>query len=383
MAALRQGRYTACMATKDTLERPTKARMLEAFNFHVLACRGMEAPLAAALIEAARDDIERDGPVADLLADFEGDPLPSALALRLLAGLHRLVLTDRAPELAAHCATVGGSLGNPHEAGALGIELVKGFADELRPQLLVDPQTNEVARSGALFGGLQTIWKRTNLPMRLFELGASAGLNLRFDAYRYKLGIFEWGDPDSPVLIEPRWLGDFLRPAKPFEILSREGCDVAPIDVHDEEQVLRLRSYVWPDERDRYDRLRSAIELVRAQPVTVTRDDAVDFLADKLAETTLGVTTVVYHSIFWDYMSASDRKEVEAIFEEAAIRSRVSSPLAWLRLEPQDHRFQLRLRLWPKGGGRDELLAEAHPHCRWVHWKAAGMRPMLEEIDDG
>ena len=362
--------------------RPTRERLIEAFNFQFMACRGLEAPVAAALLEAARDDIEQGGPVADLLSDFEGDPFSAALALRLLAGIHRLVLTDQAPELAGHCATVVGEFGDAREVGALGIELVRQHADQLHYQLQVDPQTNEVGRSGILFGGFHSIWKRTNLPMRLYELGASAGLNLRWDLYRYKLGTYEWGDTRSPVQIAPRWLGNFLQPARPFEILSREGCDIAPIDVNDDEQALRLRSYVWPDDRDRYDRLRSAIDVARANPVSVTRDDAVDYLADTLAETALGVTTVVYHSVFWGYMSSSDRNELEAIFEDAASRTRLSAPLAWLRLEPEDHVFRLRLRSWPKGGGEDELLAEAHPHGRWIHWKADGLKPMFSEIDD-
>ena len=82
-------------------------------------------------------------------------------------------------------------------------------------------------------------------------------------------------------------------------------------------------------------------------------------------------------------MPLADRQELTAIIEEAGSVSRMSSPIGWLRLEPEEHVFRLKLRLWPDGEGREELLAEAHPHGRWVHWKVRGLRPMVEEIDDG
>ena len=82
-------------------------------------------------------------------------------------------------------------------------------------------------------------------------------------------------------------------------------------------------------------------------------------------------------------MPREDREELIAQFDEAGTQARTSAPLAWLRLEPEDHVFRLKLRMWPRGGGRDQLLAEAHPHGRWVQWKLRGLPPMFGEIDDG
>ena len=359
-------------------------RIREAFAMQYQICRGLAAEVAAALLDRARGDIEAGGPVGALIEGLEVDPIEGNLPLRLLAAVHAQVLRGEAPELEAHFPTTGGS---PDLAavGDLFIELVERDPQALRPQLELHPQTNEVARAAVLFAGLMTIWQRTGLPMRLYELGASAGLNLRFDRFRYKLGIFEWGDPHSPVQIHPRWSGDFLPqpdPQAPMEILSREGCDLNPIDVTDPEAALRLCSYVWPDEPDRLDRLRSAIALVREDPVKVERDDALDWLSEKLESMRPGVGTVIFHSIFWAYLSRSEREELVAIIEHAAESARIGQPLAWLRLEQEEHVFRLRLRIWPAGRGREELLAEAHPHCRWIKWYRRGVRPLIEEMDD-
>lgn len=371
------------------MARATRDELLAAFHFQVQACRGLGAPLAAALLDRAREDIRDGGAVAALLRDFEGDPRSKALPLRLLAGLHRLVLCDEAHDLAAYCATVGGRFDDApgsrdrERAGDCMLELVATRGSELALQLALDPQTNEVARSGALFGGFHTVWKRTNLPIQLLELGSSAGLNLRFDRYRYQLGIFQWGDARSPVALHPRWVGDFLTPAiRDFVIDERRGCDLAPIDVRDPAAALRLSSYVWPDDRDRFDRLRAAIDVARAHPVEVDRDDAVDWLAERLAERRPGRSTIVFHSVVMQYLPAPDRAEIEAMLDEAGREARMAMPLAWLRLEPEDLVFRLRLRTWVGGVGYDELLAEAHPHGRWVDWKLRGMPPLFEEIED-
>jgi hypothetical protein len=111
-----------------------------------------------------------------LLRGHEGDPEPSALALRLMGAVHRLVLRGDASDLARHYPSAGGS---PHEPWPVFLATLRDHADELR-RLLDDPvQTNEPARCGALLGGFLEIARRTHLPLRLLEVGASAGLNLR------------------------------------------------------------------------------------------------------------------------------------------------------------------------------------------------------------
>ena len=102
------------------------------------------------------------------------------------------------------------------------------------------------------------------LPLRRLEIGASAGLNAIWDRYSYQLGAVGWGDPKSAVRIAPTWEG----PSPPIDasmrVIARRACDISPIDLEDAAQRLRLRAYVWADQRERLLRLENAVDLARA-----------------------------------------------------------------------------------------------------------------------
>jgi hypothetical protein len=82
----------------------------------------------------------------------------------------------------------------------------------LVPLLESAPQTNEVARSAVILGGLLTIAAETGLPIARHEIGSSAGLNLYPDRYGYDLGQGRrWRPRDPPLERYPSILADILR----------------------------------------------------------------------------------------------------------------------------------------------------------------------------
>ena len=86
---------------------------------------------------------------------------------------------------------------------------------ELRSLLTQPPQTNEVGRAAALYGGLLQLVDAVPLPVRLFEIGASGGLNLRADHFRYDLADgTSFGAVDSPVVFDEAWSGQPLKPCR-------------------------------------------------------------------------------------------------------------------------------------------------------------------------
>ena len=129
------------------------------------------SPVHAALCDELVVDAERDGPVARVIAPFGDAPFQAAYVLRLLGGLHRLVLAGAAPELGAHYPSVGGD-GDAHAAFAVMRELLDDPPEMVLDALVRPPQTNEVGRSIALASGLLVIADAVRMPLRLREIGS-------------------------------------------------------------------------------------------------------------------------------------------------------------------------------------------------------------------
>lgn len=189
------------------------------------------------------------------------------------------------------------------------------------------------------------------------------------DRYRFALGGVEVGPQDAAMRIEPEWRGE-APPADTFRIVSAEGCDVAPLDLDDPEQALRLRAYIWPELTERFARMDAAVEAARESPPAIARQRAGDFVAEVLARAQQpGLARMIAHSVVWQYIPSQERKAITAAIEVAGAQACAETPLAWVMLEANrdTHRHELSVRWWP-GGSVPVTLATAHPHGNWVEW---------------
>ena len=341
----------------------SEAEIRDSFAQQAGYCTQLGAPFTALLCETLGKRLDRRTTVGRCVLDWRGDPGPFAdgLALRLCGGLHFLARSGAAPGLARLYPPAP-----TPEAETLWAALIPALADEgLATWLDHAPQTNEVGRSAVLMSGLLVIAHRFRLPIRLYELGASAGLNLLLDRYCYELGGLKTGDPASGVKLEPEWKGP-PPPSASVKVIGRRGTDLNPARLPDE--GARLLAYVWPDQPERLARLEAAVAIAAANPPQVDRAGAADWIEEKLAlEPEAGVTRVVMHSVAFQYFDADSQQRVTAQIEATGERASATAPLAWLRyeLEPKAQRPSLRLRTWPGG---EELLAWTHPHGRSVQW---------------
>ncbi len=326
----------------------------------------LSSPLYGVVLEAVARDVAAGGVCRDLLSVHDDDPFGSALVLRFLGAVHRLVLSGAAPALARHYPSTGGRPGPDADLQADFLEVVAERADELASGITEPVQTNEVGRSAALVGGYLTVG-RLGLPLRVLELGTSAGLNLRWDRFRYEGPDWSFGDPSSPVRFVDAWRGPTPPLATRCEVVERSGCDRNPIDPTSTTGATLLRSFVWPDQLDRLARLDAAIEVARTVPVELARSSAGRWVADQLVEAEPGLVTVVVHSIVQQYLPPPERHRVQSTIEEAGRSATASAPLAWLRLEPGEGRAELRLTMWPPGG--EVLLASSAFHGPPVTWE--------------
>lgn len=347
-------------------------RIVKAFRTQARWCEELGSPFTAGLLACLADRLTgQKSWLGDILRDWQGDPVADLLPVRLAAAIHAIALSEGAPALASAFPP-----DTMQFDAARSWPLIEDALQAHRPlveaYLAVPPQTNEVGRAAVLLGGFLDVAQRFAKPLRLLEIGASAGLNQVWDRFRYRLGESPdsptWGDPASPVILSPRWEGPRPPLDAPIRVAHRAACDQSPIDLEDPKQLLQLRSYVWPDQRDRLARLDAALELARTARVRVEQAAADDWLARQLAEPADGQCAVVFHSIVWTYVEDSARKRIHELIERTGSARSNSAPLAWLRFEFVEKGKPPRLLLdtWP--GEHQQELAHAHPHGTWVRW---------------
>ena len=342
------------------------AGLLDTIEFQRFGCVQNGSHLYGDVLDAVHRDVSGAGPCADVLRPHAAAPFADAIVLRFLGGVHRLVLEGRAPELAEHYPSAGGE---PHPGvGPAFVATVAAHQVTLARRMHDGVQTNEVGRSASLLGGfLAAATIGGGLPLRILEVGASAGLNLRFDGYRYESGLDSFGPADSPLRFVDPWAAGGSTPLPgSCTVLERRGCDIAPIDPTTADGRLTLRSYVWPDQSARFERLDSALEVAGLVPAPVDRAEAGPWLRARLADPVPGVVTVVVHSIMFQYLSRLQQRELLEVTEEAGQCSSPDAPFAWLRMEPGGEHAEIRLTTWP--GRATRLLATSTYHGPPVRW---------------
>ncbi|HWW58444.1 MAG TPA: DUF2332 domain-containing protein [Sphingopyxis sp.] len=339
-----------------------------AFSNQIAYCRANDARVTARVVAALAALLDKpESEFARRIAGWEGAPLADALPLRAAGGIHALHLSGTARELAPIYADAEDINDNAVIAG-----VVARHEATLLPWLDGPPQTNEAGRSSNFIAAMLWLADR-GLPPRFdcLEIGSSAGINLMIDRYHYDLGGVHVGPRPGAMAFAPEWRGNHP-PQHAIGFAGLKGCDIAPVDLTDPAQALRLKAYIWPEHHVRFDRMEAAIAAAHEEPPQLIHASAADFVEAELARPQAdGTTRVLMHSIVWQYVPADQQTRITAAMEAAGARATTDRPLAWIALEANRilHHHELVVRQWP-GGGAPQMLGRAHAHGAWVEWLA-------------
>ncbi len=345
---------------------PAPDTIVAAFRDQAEYCRTLGSPFTGHLLDLAAARLAAGAAWAAPILTWAGDPRADALALRLAGALHRAVLDgDRA---------LGACYAARQIAAGAFDEALTRHAALLARYLQGPPQTNDPQRSAVLLGGfLQIAQACPGLPLQTCEIGASAGLNLCWDAYAYDYGGWRSGDAVSaPLTLHSRWGGE-RPPATQPRVIARAGCDVAPLDAANPEHRQRLLSYIWADQPERQQRVLRALDHAAGQQIRVMAAPAAEFLDSQLQTRRPGAVFVLYHSIVWQYVGSPEQLRIAEVMQQAGRAATPQAPLAWLRFEPgaATDGADLTLTLWTGNapGGHTERLGAGDYHGRWVRWE--------------
>lgn len=340
------------------------------------------SPLYERLLAGLAGAAERgfDGGVIGRLLAAASAPTRDESRLLVLTCLHHAALSD--PELphAEWFPTARGSAArNPDDGAPAALALAWLVEHEEEARAFVSDhrlQTNEPGRSAALLPGFCAA-AAFGTPLRLLELGTSAGFHLRFDRYRYRYTDGPtWGPSVGPVL-ESRAEGDAPRALSPptVEIAERRGVDLAPIDATSAEGLRLLHAFLWPDEPELHERLDRAAEVVRTTPARIERGDLVEW-ADQHAHPVAGTTTVLFHSQVRHFLDAGAVSRLAEIAERGLRAATPAAPFAYVSFEPP-RGMPADRPSWPEvtvalsDGSRPpdwRTLVASDWHGTWVRW---------------
>lgn len=228
-------------------------------------------------------------------------------------------------------------------------------------------QTNEVGRCGTLLPVLASV-AADGRPLALIEVGASAGLCLYPDRYRYRYGDRPFVGSPSPVSLSIDVSGPLPAVGVP-PVVWRAGVDLNPLDVTDADDMRWLESLVWPEQADRLDRLRAAVGIARTDPPLLVRGDLNERVAELVARAPAGATVVVFHTAVLAYVERGGREKFAA--------QMASLPVRWISNEtPETFPDIAALAPPPPLAGRELTLlaldgvplAYASPHGQLLHW---------------
>lgn len=286
--------------------------------------------------------------------------------------VHYLLLRGVQHRLRDFYPSITATAARPQDAGPVLRDFVRTYTGELgeliRTRLV---QTNVVRRACGLLIIMHAVKTRCEQPVHLIEIGASAGMLLHFDRYRYLVGGATFGRGESRVSIETQWRG--REPPPDLDdlprISSRTGVDLSPVDVTGETGRLWLRALVWPENQQDACLLTAAMESVASDPPAIIAGDAIDVCAGLGARLPRGEPRVVFHFATRMHVPAWRRTAFDAAIDSIA----ATGPLyhAWLEPPSAQHAGfppadPEALAMHGPGGGGLLALAAVGGHLEWV-----------------
>jgi hypothetical protein len=363
-----------------TVEFEGRPGLSALFSRQAKAASANGSAMYAGICQAAALDLAGESRLGDVLAPWADARAGDMLPLRVLGAAHRLVLERQAPRLALYFPSVGGSA--PDDALGRGacyaawVDALVAHADRLPGLLAGPPQTNDPGRTAALAGALALVASAYDLPIRVHELGASAGLNLLADQVRLTWPGGAIGPPDSPLHLPGAWEGGPVPSTRVApQVVERVGCDLDPVDVTTTEGRLHLTSFVWPDQLERLERLRAAYRLMETVPVRLVRSDLLEHLGSLHPQE--GSALVVFHSSTWFYLDEKQRDRAARIFDRLGAEATSAAPVVHVAREYLGDSFAsshaVVLQWWPVPPSESGHVAHAGDPVQYADSPAHGL----------
>lgn len=291
----------------------------------------------------------------------------------ILGAVHYLLLGGVSHPLADHYPSVRPQARPEGDPVPLFREFCLAHEGEIVP--LVETRvtnTNEVARSTALYPAFDFVARETGGELHIVEIGPSAGLNLNWDRYRYTYRAngalpLTRGPDDARLNLEAELRGPKAPPLAPSfpKVASRVGLELNPVDLSSIEDRRWLKALIWPELTRRFERLDAAIATARAHPQPIVAGDALELLEPVARAVPNTGTLVVDHSHVTYQFSEAMRTRLNDILGTI---SRIR-PLYRVSIEWDGIDYPVNVGRYESGRVDKRTIALCDPHGTWLEWR--------------
>lgn len=309
-----------------------------------------------------------------------GQPPPNML----LGAAHFLLLSGYAHPLARYYASCSPNALVPD---ADTWPLFRGFCLENQDKLLEilaarRTQTNEVGRSALLLPAFAEAAVRfPKASWYMIEIGASAGINLNWDAYAYRYGpgntIPEAFVTGVPLVLQSNNSAGSTLPQIDLPMLSRSmamrsGIESHPINLHNAEDQLWLQALIFPNKTARMENLEKAIQIAQIRAPPVRQGDSLALLPDLITNTPADMIPLIFHSFVRYQFNESQKQKFDDVLRTAGQnRTIVHIALEWTgTANPTIERT-----IYSNGSPQHNHLATCQPHGEWLAWHPTATHP--------
>jgi hypothetical protein len=298
----------------------------------------------------------------------EGQPVPNAF----LAAVHFFILKNKQSSLAQFYPSVTGQ-----KTEAIPFDAFKAFVQQ-QQQAIVDllqhriVQTNVITRCNYLLPVFSNILSLENKPATIIDIGASAGLNLNFDRYEYYYNDKKvYGD--SGVKLHCQIKEGNVPIIQLFKgIVQKIGIDQHLIDLTDAEDILWLQALIWPDQTERFLRLKEALKAPGLSEIKLIKGSTIaDFkkvieAVDPDETLIVSATHVLYQFTakllleFYDLLDAiGQNRDFYFLSAEATKAVQLKYGVNHTAVVLTTYKDKLK---------QETLIAEANGHGNWIRW---------------
>ena len=296
----------------------------------------------------------------------------------ILAALHDLALSGRAPALAAAYAVA-----DRDAAAGAAIDLLLRMTDSVVAiASRRNARTDETGRCPVLYPAIAEAARRASASaVGLIDVGCPAGLNLTVDrvGITYSDGQF-LGDRSSPVQLSCSVVGDRPIPTRAMpEVVARAVVDLDPLDVTDTDDARWLRACLRPDQPERAAMLEAEMALAAQAPPLLLQGDPVEVLPDAVARVPADALPVLITTWALSRFRPETRQRFVQCLDEAVGRT-----VAWVSAEGVgvapviptlgDRRASghsiVGLAVFDRSNSRTGAIGRCWSRGRWLSWLA-------------